>query len=166
MSFGGTWLTDSSAGPCSAGIQLMQHGLDRRLQGQQLLGSGHPHHPIVDLVVVVTDHVADPDDLALVVQLARDHLRLAPDASALGSMLIPAMEKRGYPRRFAAAVTAASSVIGPIIPPSIIMIVYAYVMQVSVAGLFLGSFILLGVEAVLQVSLALGADQDLEQLRG
>ncbi|HEX6142522.1 MAG TPA: TRAP transporter large permease [Geminicoccaceae bacterium] len=63
------------------------------------------------------------------------------DTSALGSMLIPAMEKQGYTRRFAAAVTAASSVIGPIIPPSIIMIVYAYVMQVSVAGLFLAGFV-------------------------
>ena len=56
-------------------------------------------------------------------------------------MLIPAMEREGYTRRFAAAVTAASSVIGPIIPPSIIMIVYAYVMQVSVAGLFLAGFV-------------------------
>ncbi len=40
------------------------------------------------------------------------------DTSALGSMLIPAMEKNGYTRRFAAAVTAASSVIGPIIRPA------------------------------------------------
>ena len=40
------------------------------------------------------------------------------DTSALGSTLIPAMEKNGYSRRFAAAITAASSVIGPIIPPS------------------------------------------------
>ena len=50
------------------------------------------------------------------------------DTSALGSTLIPAMEKQGYTRRFAAAITAASSVIGPIIPPSGIMIIYAYVM--------------------------------------
>lgn len=63
------------------------------------------------------------------------------DTSALGSMLIPAMEKQGYTRRFAAAVTAASSVIGPIIPPSIIMVVYAYVMQVSVGALFLGGLV-------------------------
>ena len=63
------------------------------------------------------------------------------DTSALGSMLIPAMEKEGYTRRFAAAVTAASSVIGPIIPPSIIMVVYAYIMQVSVAALFLAGFV-------------------------
>lgn len=58
------------------------------------------------------------------------------DTSALGSILIPAMEKDGYSRRFSAAITAASSVIGPIIPPSIIMVVYGLVMNVSVAGLF------------------------------
>ena len=58
------------------------------------------------------------------------------DTSALGSMLIPAMEKNGYSRRFAAAITAASSVIGPIIPPSGIMIIYAYTMEVSVAAMF------------------------------
>jgi tripartite ATP-independent transporter DctM subunit len=58
------------------------------------------------------------------------------DTSALGSMLIPAMEKNGYKRKFAAAITAASSVIGPIIPPSGIMIIYAYTMEVSVAALF------------------------------
>ena len=63
------------------------------------------------------------------------------DTSALGSILVPAMEKDGYTRRFAAAVTAASSIIGPIIPPSIIMIVYAYVMQVSVGGLFAAGFV-------------------------
>lgn len=58
------------------------------------------------------------------------------DTSAVGSIMIPAMEKDGYSRKFAAAVTAASSVIGPIIPPSIIMVVYAFMMNVSVAGLF------------------------------
>jgi tripartite ATP-independent transporter DctM subunit len=63
------------------------------------------------------------------------------DTSALGSMLIPAMEKNGYTRKFAAAVTAASSVIGPIIPPSGIMIIYAYVMGESVAALFLAGIV-------------------------
>ena len=63
------------------------------------------------------------------------------DTSALGSMLIPAMEKEGYTRKFAAAVTAASSVIGPIIPPSGIMIIYAYVMEQSVAALFLAGIL-------------------------
>jgi len=58
------------------------------------------------------------------------------DTSALGSMLIPAMKRNGYTASFAAAVTAASSVIGPVIPPSGLMILYAFVMNVSVAGLF------------------------------
>jgi TRAP-type transport system large permease protein len=58
------------------------------------------------------------------------------DTSALGSMLIPAMEKNGYSKKFAAAITAASSIIGPIIPPSGIMIMYAFIMNVSVGGLF------------------------------
>ncbi len=63
------------------------------------------------------------------------------DTSALGSILIPAMERDGYSRRFAAAITAASSVIGPIIPPSIIMVLYALVMNVSVGGLFAAGFV-------------------------
>ena len=63
------------------------------------------------------------------------------DTSALGSMLIPAMEKNGYSRKFSAAITAASSVIGPIIPPSGIMIIYSYVMGESVAALFLAGII-------------------------
>ncbi|MBT3359111.1 MAG: TRAP transporter large permease [Rhodospirillales bacterium] len=77
------------------------------------------------------------------------------DTSALGSMLIPAMVKNGYSRRFATAVTAASSVIGPIIPPSGIMIIYAYVMEVSVAALFAGGIIpgiLVGVGLMIVVS--------------
>lgn len=78
------------------------------------------------------------------------------DTSALGSTLIPAMEKNGYTRTFAAAVTAASSVIGPIIPPSGIMIIYAYVMGESVAALFLAGIvpgILVGVGLMLVVRL-------------
>ncbi len=76
------------------------------------------------------------------------------DTSALGSMLIPAMEKQGYTRRFAAAITAASSVIGPIIPPSGIMIIYAYVMGESVAALFLAGIvpgIMVGIGLMLMV---------------
>lgn len=78
------------------------------------------------------------------------------DTSALGSTLIPAMEKNGYTRRFAAAITAASSVIGPIIPPSGIMIIYAYVMGESVAALFLAGIvpgILVGVGLMVMVRL-------------
>ena len=78
------------------------------------------------------------------------------DTSALGSTLIPAMEKNGYTRRFAAAITAASSVIGPIIPPSGIMIIYAYVMGESVAALFLAGIVpgvMVGVGLMIMVRL-------------
>ena len=78
------------------------------------------------------------------------------DTSAIGSMLIPAMEKQGYSRKFAAAITAASSVIGPIIPPSGIMIIYAYVMGESVAALFLAGIvpgILVGISLMVVVRL-------------
>ncbi len=65
----------------------------------------------------------------------------AADASAIGSVLIPAMVKQGYERDYAVAVTASSAVIGPIIPPSIAMIMYAYYTDLSVGRLFLGGFI-------------------------
>ncbi|CAB1075270.1 TRAP-type C4-dicarboxylate transport system, large permease component [Olavius algarvensis Delta 1 endosymbiont] len=58
------------------------------------------------------------------------------DAAALSNTLIPAMREQGYRNRYAGAVTAASSVIGPIIPPSIILIFYGAWMQVSIGGLF------------------------------
>lgn len=58
------------------------------------------------------------------------------DASAIGKMLIPAMEANGYKRSFAAAVTSAAAVIGPIIPPSGIMILYGFVMNLSIGALF------------------------------
>jgi len=59
------------------------------------------------------------------------------DTAAIGSMLIPAMVEEGYDKDFSAAVTASSSIIGPTIPPSNIMVIYGAFMQVSIAGLFL-----------------------------
>jgi tripartite ATP-independent transporter DctM subunit len=63
------------------------------------------------------------------------------DASALGTVLIPAMEKENYPKDFAAGVVASASILGPIIPPSIIMVVYAVVAECSIAELFLAGII-------------------------
>jgi tripartite ATP-independent transporter DctM subunit len=64
------------------------------------------------------------------------------DASALGTALIPGMEARFKNRDFAAAVCASAATIGPIIPPSIPMVVYAYVVgQVSIGGLFLAGVV-------------------------
>ncbi|MBY5933757.1 TRAP transporter large permease [Tateyamaria omphalii] len=63
------------------------------------------------------------------------------DAAGIGKILIPAMQREGYDTRFAVAITACSSVMGVIIPPSILMIVWGGVMQVSVGALFLGGAI-------------------------
>ncbi len=63
------------------------------------------------------------------------------DAAGIGKILIPAMQKEGYDTRFAVAITACSSVMGVIIPPSILMIVWGGVMQISVGALFLAGAI-------------------------
>ena len=63
------------------------------------------------------------------------------DVSSEGTMIVPAMHEQGYEKEEAVAVTVASSVMGPIIPPSIIMVIYGSVMNVSVGALFMGGII-------------------------
>ena len=64
------------------------------------------------------------------------------DAAGPGSMMVRMMEKAGYSRPYAAALTASTAIVGPIIPPSIAMIIYAMQdEQVSVGGLFIAGFI-------------------------
>ena len=65
----------------------------------------------------------------------------AADASAIGGMLIPTMEKQGYDKDYAVAVTAGSSMLSPIIPPSIAMILYSFYTETPVGDLFLGGLI-------------------------
>ncbi|MEE8479225.1 MAG: TRAP transporter large permease [Candidatus Neomarinimicrobiota bacterium] len=65
----------------------------------------------------------------------------ASDTASIGAVLIPEMEKRGYPKRFAAGITVASSTMGMIIPPSIPMVLYAIIAEESVGKLFLGGLI-------------------------
>ncbi|MGI6688909.1 MAG: TRAP transporter large permease [Christensenellales bacterium] len=62
-------------------------------------------------------------------------------ASAIGGIMIPAMKKEGYEAHYASAVNSISSILGPIIPPSITLIVYASITNVSVARLFIGSLL-------------------------
>lgn len=59
------------------------------------------------------------------------------DAAGIGSLMIPAMKKQGYGSSFSVAITACSSVMGVIIPPSIMMVVWGGLMSVSIGGLFL-----------------------------
>ncbi|QFU02959.1 Sialic acid TRAP transporter permease protein SiaT [Halomonas sp. THAF5a] len=63
------------------------------------------------------------------------------DAAAFGNTLVPAMKKAGYSGPYACAVTAAGSIIGPIIPPSTLAIIYGSLMGVSIAGLFAAGII-------------------------
>ena len=63
------------------------------------------------------------------------------DTATVGSLLVPAMKKAGYPAAFAAAITAVSSTIGGIIPPSIMMIVLANAGGISVGALFAGGIV-------------------------
>ena len=63
------------------------------------------------------------------------------DAAGLGMIEIEAMRKAGYRLDYAAAVTATSSIVGPIIPPSVIMAVFSVISSISLARLFLAGFI-------------------------
>jgi len=63
------------------------------------------------------------------------------DAAALGSILIPAMRKKGYPADFSAAVTSASATQAIIIPPSIPMIIYAVMAESSIVALFMAGLV-------------------------
>jgi tripartite ATP-independent transporter DctM subunit len=63
------------------------------------------------------------------------------DAAGIGSLLIPQMKKQGYDTSFSVAITACSSVMGVIIPPSILMVVWGGLMSVSIGGLFLAGVV-------------------------
>ncbi len=76
------------------------------------------------------------------------------DAAGCGKILIPAMKREGFDARFAVAITACSSVMGVIIPPSILMVVWGGVMQISVGALFLAGAVpgfLIGLALLLTV---------------
>ena len=76
------------------------------------------------------------------------------DVAALGSILIPAMKRRGYPTTFAAAVTSSSASLAIIIPPSIPMILYAVMANTSVVQLFVAGIIpgLIGAAGMMALS--------------
>jgi C4-dicarboxylate transporter DctM subunit len=63
------------------------------------------------------------------------------DAASIGGMMIPGMKKAGYPADFSAAITAASSTVGPIIPPSVPMIIVGSLSGISVGKMFLAGAI-------------------------
>jgi C4-dicarboxylate transporter DctM subunit len=78
------------------------------------------------------------------------------EAAALGSIMIPALEKDGYENSFSAGLIAATATLGPIIPPSLLMVIYGAIADVSVGKLFLAGaipgvligFSLMGISAI------------------
>src|SRR5690606_23620734 len=66
---------------------------------------------------------------------------ITADSAAMGSLLIPSMKKAGYDADYAVAVTATSGTIGALIPPSILMVLYGSLTNLSVGQLFLGGII-------------------------
>jgi tripartite ATP-independent transporter DctM subunit len=83
------------------------------------------------------------------------------DIAALGQIFINSMPKEGYSKPFAAALVTAGSIIGPIIPPSVIMVIYAAVADLSVLKLFLA-----GVVPGLLLGVACGAVVFIQGVRG
>jgi C4-dicarboxylate transporter DctM subunit len=78
------------------------------------------------------------------------------DATGTGIVLIPAMERAGYPRDFSAALVGAASTIGPIIPPSIPFVIFGSITGTSVGRLFLGGFlpgVLMGILLMITVAI-------------
>ena len=112
-----------------AGNLMNASGLTERLMGFARLIVGHLRGGMGHVNVVSSVFFAGVNGSAVA------------DTSALGSLLVPAMEKEGYSRAFAAGLTAGSSLIGPIIPPSIFMILYASLTNTSVGDLFLAGII-------------------------
>lgn len=79
------------------------------------------------------------------------------DTAALASVFVPAMERAGYPRAFATALSASSGAIGPIIPPSIFMVLIGAIGNVSVGRLFLGGAlpgVMMGISLMIMAYLA------------
>ena len=81
------------------------------------------------------------------------------DAAGLGSIEIKAMKERGYDLGYSAGITAASSVIGPILPPSIALVVYGWLANVSIGALFMAGIVpgLLMALLLMGMTVALGA---------
>ncbi len=98
---------------------------------------------IVDFAMALVGALAG--GLALVVAVAGMFFAAlsgssAATTAAIGAAMIDEMEKRGYPRSFAAAVVASGGTVGIVIPPSITMVVYGSIANTSIADLFLAGF--------------------------
>lgn len=110
----------------------------------KLMNSGGITSRLFDLANGVVGHItgglAQVNVLLSIIFAGMSGSALA-DTAGLGEVEIKTMVDKGFDREFAAAVTAASGSIGPIIPPSIIMVIFGSMSGVSIGGLFLGGII-------------------------
>ncbi len=112
-----------------AGELMNRGGVTDRLVRFATALVGHITGGLANVVVVVNMIMAGMSGSAVA------------DAAATGSVLIPAMKKAGYPAAFAAAIVGAAAAIGPIIPPSIPMVLIGSMVEISVGRMFAGGFI-------------------------
>ena len=110
----------------------------------QLLNSAGIAHRIFRFAHALVGHIrgglAHCNIVASIIFSAMSGVAQA-DAAGLGTVEVKAMRDRGFDPAFAAAVSAASAIIGPIIPPSVIMVIYGLLAQVSVQDLFLAGIL-------------------------
>ena len=111
------------------------------LLAAELLSAGGLIHRIIDVSRLMIGHLrgglAQVNILSSMV-FSGIQASCTADSAAIGGVMIPAMSKEGYDKDVSVVVTATSSCCGPIIPPSILMILYAFLTETSVSKLFLG----------------------------
>jgi tripartite ATP-independent transporter DctM subunit len=110
----------------------------------EFMSSGGVMHRLVDLARAMVGHLRGGLGQMNVIGsmfFAGVSGSAVADAAGMGRMEIEIMRRAGYPHGFSAAITAASATIGPIIPPSIPLVVYGSIANVSVGRLFLAGFI-------------------------
>jgi tripartite ATP-independent transporter DctM subunit len=144
------WLLDTI--PLTVVVQRMSTGVDSFpllaiplfILAGQLLNRGGIAERIFDFAHDLVGHIrgglAHCNVVASIIFSAMSGVAQA-DAAGLGSVEVRAMRERGFDPAFAAAVSAASAIIGPIIPPSVIMVIYGLLANVSVADLFLAGIL-------------------------
>lgn len=110
----------------------------------ELMNKGGIAEKLINLANALVGHVRGGLGHATVVSntmLAMDTGSALAQVAAIGRIMIPAMERSGYPRAYATGIACAASLLGPIIPPSITMVIYAVAAGASVGALFLSGVV-------------------------
>lgn len=165
LSLFGVPLAFAILGACVATILLFRPGLPIELVAQHVVG-GIDNFPLIAVALFlfagelmnsggITKRIVDfASTLVAHIRGGLGHVTVlasmiisgisgsaVADAAATGSVMVPAMKRAGYPGAFAAALCETAAVMGPIIPPSIPMVIYAILVEVSVGRMFVAGII-------------------------